>query len=132
MKPYAGVIDGGDIASVKYTAEALNAEIRDQTCICHLLNNTIKRLLNDYFENVYLTEWRSFIKRLRQSKPFEELWIQCTTQVYGKEIVLQQDTPTRWSSTVVMIQKAFSVRLAVERMHNCTVNTDHYVCLCAL
>ena len=126
-KPYAGVIDGGDIASVKFTATALNAEIKDQTCICHRLNNIIKRIIEDYFENVYLIEWRAFIKRIKQSKPFDELWLQCTTQLYDKEIMLQQDTPTRWSSTVMMLHKAFSVRLAVERMHICTVGTEHNV-----
>jgi hypothetical protein len=126
-KPYAGVIDGGDIASVKYTAAALNADIKDQTCICHRLNNLIKRIIGDYFESIYLEEWRLFIKRIRQSKPFEELWNECTLQLFGREVVLQQDTPTRWSSTVLMLKKAFSVRLAVERMRICTTGTEHEV-----
>jgi len=125
FKPYAGVIDGGDIASVRYTAAALNTEIKDQTCICHQLNNLIKRIIGDYFEDIYLVEWRAFIKRIRQSKPFEDLWNECTTQLYGKPITLQKDTPTRWSATVMMLKKAFMTCLAVERMRIVTAGTEH-------
>lgn len=53
-KPFAGVIDGGDIASVGFTAEKLECEIKDNTCICHLLNNLIKRILQDYFEVIII------------------------------------------------------------------------------
>ena len=127
VKPYAGVIDGGDIASVRYTAAALTAEIKDQTCICHQLNNLIKRIIGDYFEEIYLVEWRAFIKRIKQSKPFEDLWNECTTQLLGKLIMLQKDTPTRWSSTVMMLKKAFLVRLAVERMRIVTAGSEHQV-----
>lgn len=54
--------------------------------------------------------------RLRQSKPFEELWNECCRVSLGKEVILQPDTPTRWSSTVNMLCKAVEVKLAVERM----------------
>jgi hypothetical protein len=54
-KLFAGVIDGGDIASVKYTGLRLgNADIKDKTCICHQLNNIIKRILQDYFEEAFI------------------------------------------------------------------------------
>lgn len=122
------MIDGGDIASVKYTAQALECDIKDKTCICHLLNNIIKRMLNDYFEIDYLIPWRSFVSRIRKSKPFEELWTECCTIILGEQIILQLDTPTRWSSTVLMLQKAFKVRYAVERMSNITKDTDDFVC----
>jgi len=123
--PHSGVIDGGDIASVKYTAMKLGGEIHDQTCICHKLNNIIKRMLTDYFESDYLTEWRAFIKRMRQSNPFRELWINCCKQYNGNEIILQQDTETRWSSTISMMAKALTVIEATERMYNVTNNTEH-------
>jgi hypothetical protein len=51
---FAGVIDGGDIASIAYTAKKLNLKIKENTCICHQLNNIIKRILQDYFEEHYL------------------------------------------------------------------------------
>lgn len=121
------MIDGGDIASVKFTAQALGCIIKDQTCICHQMNNLIKRLIHDYFEDVYLQDWRTFVSRIRKSKPFEEIWSECCTLVYGEEIILQIDTPTRWSSTVMMLQKATKVKQAVERMSNITKNTDHKV-----
>ena len=57
----------GDIASVKFTAQMLGCIIKDATCACHKLNNIIKRIVGDYFEEVYLLEWRAFIKRLRKS-----------------------------------------------------------------
>jgi hypothetical protein len=78
-------------------------------------------------EEVYLVEWRAFIKRIKQSKPLEDLWNECTTQLFGKLIMLQKDTPTRWSSTVMMLKKAFFVRLAVERMRIVTAGTEHQV-----
>lgn len=121
--PFAGVIDGGDIASIKHTALNLNCKIKDQTCICHQLNNVIKRIVNDYMEDRFLLSWRTFIKRIRKSNPFRELWVECCQQFYGKEIILQSDTPTRWSSTVSMAYKSLSVKQAAERMFNIT-NTD--------
>jgi len=124
--PFAGVIDGGDIACVKETAKKLNCEIHDETCICHQLNNIIKKMLNDYFEKYYLQCWRTFVKRLHQSKPFEDLWVQCCQVHNGKEVVLQSDSPTRWSSTVSMLGKATTVKLAVERMFNLTANANHH------
>jgi hypothetical protein len=78
--PFAGVVDGGDIASVRFTAQAMNGQIRDQTCICHQLNNAIKRILTDYFDELVLNEWRRFIKRIHQSNPLLELWGQCCVQ----------------------------------------------------
>jgi hypothetical protein len=128
MPIVAGVIDGGDIASVKFTANYLGCEIRDQTCICHKLNNIIKRILEDYFLKTYLIDLRTFIKRIRQSKPFEDLWDQCCKQFYEKTISLPKDTPTRWSSTINMLKKATEVKLAIERMYNITQgNKDHRV-----
>ncbi len=117
-KPFAGVIDGGDISSVRETAKQLQCNIKDNTCICHMLNNLIKRMLTDYFENVFLVEWRTFISKLRKSNPFRELWAEsCRASLESEEVVLQVDTPTRWSSTVSMMQKAFSVRKAVNLLY---------------
>ncbi len=139
-------MDGGDISCVEFTSEKLNHTIRDKTCICHLLNNVIKRILGDFFEEHYLIDWRRFIKRIQQSNPMAELWTQCCIQyvlflsltflnnnilrVLGKEIILQRDTETRWSSTVAMLAKANSVKLAVERLYNLTnlEHKDQHVC----
>jgi hypothetical protein len=118
-KPFAGVIDGGDIASIRETAKQLQCEIKDNTCVCHMLNNLIKRMLNDYLEKDYLTEWRAFITKTRKSNPFKELWARCccASLESKEEVVLQLDTPTRWSSTVVMMFKAYDVRKAVILMY---------------
>lgn len=94
--PFAGVVDGGDIASVKFTAQRLNCVIKDNTCICHKLNNLIKRMLGDYFEEIYLNEWRVFVQRTNQSNPFKEAWEKCCLLQYDKKIILQKDTPTRY------------------------------------
>ena len=52
---FSGVIDGGDIASVKFTGLKLGLPLlKDKTCICHLLNNLIKKIIQDYFEEAYL------------------------------------------------------------------------------
>jgi hypothetical protein len=51
---FAGVIDGGDIASVKFTAAKLGIELKDNTCICHQLNNLVKKIIEDFFEEAYL------------------------------------------------------------------------------
>jgi hypothetical protein len=93
--PFAGVVDGGDIASVKHTAARLNVEIKDNTCICHRLNNLIKRMLTDYFEEVYLEDWRKFVRRTNQSHPFHEAWDRCCLLIFNEKITLQIDTPTR-------------------------------------
>jgi len=54
ISPFAGVTDGGEIASVNETAQFLECEIQDRTCICHQLNNIIKKMLSDYFEETFL------------------------------------------------------------------------------
>ncbi len=87
-------------------------------------------MLNDYFSGSYLAEWRIFVKRIRKSNPFREMWKQCCLQFYDSEITLQIDTPTRWSSTVAMLSKAVVVKSAVERMYNITLvkdKQDHHV-----
>jgi hypothetical protein len=94
--PFAGVVDGGDIASVKYTAAALDVVIKDNTCICHKLNNLIKRMFEDYFEENYLADWRIFIKRTNKSHPFREAWNRCCMLTFEEKIILQIDTPTRF------------------------------------
>jgi len=123
---FAGVIDGGDIASVKFTALKLKFEnLKGKTCICHLLNNMVKRILEDYFTDDYLTDIRIFISRLRKSKPFEDIWNESCQQCYTKQVVLQKDTPTRWSSTIMMMHKISLFKQAVERMYNACKGTDH-------
>lgn len=94
--PFAGVVDGGDIASVKFTGKELGCDIKDNTCICHRLNNLIKRMLGDYFEKIYLEDWRGFIKRTNFSHPFREAWDKCCLLSYDNKIILQKDTPTRY------------------------------------
>jgi hypothetical protein len=70
---------------------------------------------------------------MRQSKPFEDAWNESCKQFYEKEIILQKDTPTRWSSTIIMLQKATTAKNAIERLYNaCTGNpklADHLVCI---
>jgi len=124
FKPFAGVIDGGDVASIKFTSKKLDCTIKDNTCICHQLNNIIKRMLNDYLEADYLTNWRTFVARTHKSHPFNEIWEECCQQFYGAKKILQLDTPTRWSSTVMMLAKAVTVKLAVERMYHTTQAGD--------
>ncbi len=90
-------------------------------------------MLEDYFEDEYLKDWRTFISRTHKSNPFNELWGECCQQFYGKQIILQIDTPTRWSSSVMMLSKAVTVKQAVERMHHITSNPngnaqEHHVC----
>lgn len=91
-------------------------------------------MLTDYFEADFLIEWRVFIAKIRKSNPFKELWAECCrATLESNEVVLQVDTPTRWSSTVNMMQKAFSVRKAVNLMHLMTTQDaklkEYNVCL---
>jgi hypothetical protein len=116
--PFAGVVDGGDIASVKFTSKKLNCAepIKDNTCICHKLNNIIKTMVGDYLEEHYLNDWRTFIKRIHKSNPFSEEWDRCCQLLHNEKKCLQIDTQTRWSSTVKMLEKAVSVKEAVSTM----------------
>jgi hypothetical protein len=64
----------------------------------------------------YLAEWRILIKKINKSNPLRELWQQCCVHVMAKEVELQIDTPTRWSSTVSMLAKAITVQEVIERL----------------
>jgi hypothetical protein len=91
----------------------MNCSIKDQTCICHRLNNIVKRAACDFLEDDYLIEWRQFVKRIRKSNPLSESWTDTCNILYKKSITLQPDSDTRWSSTVAMFSKAYEVREAV-------------------
>ena len=65
-----------------------------------------------------LKPWRKFIKRLRQSHPLNELWSKSCLEVLKKEVTLQPDTETRWSSTVSMLGKALTVKEAVVELRH--------------
>lgn len=80
---------------MRYTSVALNTQIKDNTCVCHKLNNLIKRIVGDYFGEHYLEPWRLFIKRTNKSHPFREAWFRCCEITYGEPVILQIDTPTR-------------------------------------
>ena len=116
ITPFGAVLDGGDVASIKETEKALSCTILGHTCICHLLNNAIKRVLDDHLGSNYLRQWRKFVKRVNRSNPLKELWEDCCIRCYEKEKGLQKDTRTRWSSSVVMLQQATKVQQAVEMM----------------
>lgn len=103
-KVHAGVTDGGEITSIKFTAKALAGEnllrdkIEERLCLCHRLNNSIKRTLQDYFGTSYLQSWRSFITRINFSNPFNELFEECKKARFGEQcnVRLQKDCETRY------------------------------------
>lgn len=51
-------------------------------------------MLEDYFEEEYLLDWRKFVKRTSKSHPFREAWEKCCMLTYNEKIFLQIDTPT--------------------------------------
>lgn len=123
-KVHTGVTDGGEIASVSHTSTVLSNKnkymktIESRLCICHQLNNTLKRFLVGYLGKKYILPWRGFISHLNFSNPFFELFCSCRSQVFGKENKekLQRDCETRWSSTALMLQKAEKFRKVVNLM----------------
>jgi hypothetical protein len=125
--PFAAVVDGGDIASAKFTARKLGCEgqLRDNTCICHILNNIIKRILNDYLQESVLSFIRKFVTHLHHSNPFYELWAECCVNCLGKEVEMQMDTATRWSSTLALLEKFTLVLPAVERIYHLCSSEDY-------
>ena len=87
ITPFSGVTDGGEIASVKETAKSylfycmflicyreLKCHIEDRRCICHQLNNIIKKMLCDYFLKSFIIPWRGFIKLIKKSDSFKKAW----------------------------------------------------------
>lgn len=146
VTPFSGVLDGGDIASVRYTAQyyhsyclskffrALQCQIEDRRCLCHLLNNMIKKIIEKPLDGNYLKEWRSFVGHIHSSNPFKELWDKCCNLVYQSKKPLQPDCPTRFTSTVTMLQQAVTVKEAVEEMWEITARKPdewdkHHVCI---
>ena len=132
-KPFGAVIDGGDIGCAKYVGEAFECEkdwFKDETCVCHQVNNAVKHVLSQpEITDVFLVPWRKFVKRLRKSHPFAELWEKSCLEVLKKEVILQPDTPTRWSSAVAMMTKAVSVKeVVVELAHRVRDMPKHLVC----
>ena len=73
-------------------------------------------MLTDYFETNYLVSWRKFISTINMSNPFKEAWDDVCKSKFLKTVKLQQDSPTRWSSTVAMLKKAVKVQDAVNMM----------------
>ncbi len=102
-KIHSGITDGGELASVKHTDESFPKsqkylqKIEARHCICHILNNAVKRILNSYFKD-YLVEWRAFIGHINHSNPFNELFNQCKKKVFGEKDKqkIQRDCETRY------------------------------------
>lgn len=85
---YAAVTDGGEFASIKETETVLKCKIDGRRCLCHLLNNVIKRLLNDYFEETILGQIRKFISQVNYSDPFKKSWDEACTLKFHKTVCL--------------------------------------------
>ena len=68
---FSGVTDGGELASVKWTGQQLEIVIEDRLCLCHALNNTFKRLLEDYYTHLHIGGLKTFIARINSSNPFK-------------------------------------------------------------
>jgi len=127
-KVHSGVTDGGEIASVGYTNIELRntnnsfmKKVEPRLCVCHKLNNSIKRLLKDFFGTSYIEKWRAFIAHLNFSDPFNQLFEKCKVQIFtftGDNLKSrpQKDTETRWSSTALMLKKACKFKDVVALM----------------
>jgi hypothetical protein len=113
-KIHSGITDGGEIASVAFTDNSLPisnkflGKIESRLCICHQLNNIIKKILKLHLETYYIIPWRNFICHLNHSNPFFEFFCECRSQFFGPNCRerLQRDCETRWTSTLVMLAKA--------------------------
>jgi hypothetical protein len=114
VTPFSGVFDGGDIKSVDYTADTLQCTIEKRRCVCHILNNAIKKIILEFFgHKKHIEDWRCFVSRINFSNGCKESWDTICKVTYGKTITLCKDSATRWSSTVVMLRSALQVKKAV-------------------
>ncbi len=84
--PVAGVTDGGEIASIKYTAQLFNSDIEERYCLCHMLNLVIKKFIEDYFADSYLIQIRSFISQINYSNPFNISWNDACIATFKKKV----------------------------------------------
>jgi hypothetical protein len=117
VNPFSGVFDGGDVSSVQTTAEVLECHIEARRCVCHLLNNAIKKVINEHLgSKQHIEDWRCFVSRINFSNPCKETWDDICKATFGKTITLSKDCPTRWSSTITMLQSALQVKRAVQAM----------------
>jgi hypothetical protein len=73
-KIVSGVTDGGELASVKWTGQQLEIVIEERLCLCHTLNNTFKRLLEDYYGHLHVGGLKAFITRINFSNPFKGIF----------------------------------------------------------
>lgn len=72
-------------------------KIEERLCLCHQLNNAIKKMIQEHFGETYLTELRQFIAQINYSNPFHELFLKSKKEVFGEKDKnkLQRDTETR-------------------------------------
>lgn len=105
-KIHSGVTDGGEITSVKFTMTSLkvteiyNDYLEERLCICHQLNNAIKRCLTLYTEP-FLESWRTFVSMINYSNPFYEFFVECKKVMMPNSRAkerLQKDCETRYGS----------------------------------
>jgi hypothetical protein len=144
-KIVSGVTDGGELASVKWTGQQLEIVIEERLCLCHTLNNTFKRLLEDYYAHLHIAGLKAFITRINFSNPFKgifdiELAILLMSRIvrcmlcdcFSKEEVpstrrsykvrplvklLYDYSHERWSSTARMLAKGAKFRQVIELMY---------------
>lgn len=76
---HSGVTDGGELASIKHTSAELGDRflknnIEERHCLCHILNNAIKKFLLDYFGQVCMLSfcyWRLYLNYSKQFRRFD-------------------------------------------------------------
>jgi hypothetical protein len=96
----------------------LECVIEDRRCLCHMLNNCIKDIIQRNLKDNYIADWKRFVSQIHQSNPFKELWDEICMTEYQKKVKLHQDCPTRFSSTVNMLREATLVSSAVEKIYD--------------
>ena len=95
--------------------EELNTQgVRSLSCLAHTLQLIVKDGLKDTGVQSLLSQCRKIVKKIRKSS----VGIQELIKLAKKTVVL--DCPTRWNSTMLMIEKLLEVRVHLEAvfMHN--------------
>lgn len=86
----------------------------------------VKKIVETPLNGNYLKEWRAFVGHINSSNPFKELWDKLCFLRHSTQIALQSDCPTRFSSTITMIEQAVKFKYVVEDIWDITAHSSEW------
>lgn len=81
-------------------------------CVAHIINLAVKNALSKLDESI--SKVKEFVTIIKSSTARKEKFQRKQSRRYNKCLDLKDDVPTRWNSTYLMLERAYSLRESID------------------